>query len=263
MANNEIYLGTKDGFKKYFGPYLRNLVKSFTKSSKNCFGNVCEHCHRETTLEAAHVRGRERPQIIDEVLDENFKNKDNDYYTVNLLEFEKIFTEKHLPIRKHFYFLCRDCHRAYDQFAIDLPEFAADDIKQPVYEKSKQQTQSVKQTLPIFPQQLPQELERGGDETVQDYVKRILFQLQKMDLLTETVLQQLQDANYSKIMFALDFPMLAESTQRIIYAGHKRYWTRYRFGKYYVCSQWWLEKTYDYTRKIYAWLEKLFANREN
>lgn len=262
MTNNEIYLGTKDKFKKYFGPYLRNLVNYFTKSGKNQSGSVCEFCRRETTLEAAHMRGMERTKIIDEVLDENFKNKDNDYYTVNIQAFEKFFMEKHLPIHKHFHFLCRDCHRAYDNNEIDLPELAADEIALPVRDEIV--TSVRKQKLPAFPQGLPREFERGSDETIQNYVKRLLPQLKAMGLLTETILQQLQDANYSKITFGLPYPLLEENYGKIFRSGGNRYWKEYRFGKYYVCNHWQVSSgsdSYVFTRKIYAWLEKIFAVR--
>lgn len=118
-------------------------------------------------------------------------------------------------------------------------------------------------SLPPYPNVIPSGYERDKNETTQNYVKRLLPLLDKAGVLSNYVLGQLQDKDYCKLTFNLSFSLLEKNKNNIIVSGHCRYWTNYRFKNYYVCSQWWKELSYDYTCRIYKWLEQLFASYQN
>ena len=105
------FIGTHQEFRRYIGPMLRNLVQQITKTHKAEI-SVCEHCGSKENLESAHVKGRDRNEIIDCVLQGFTKN---DVITVNLSVFEKKFKEEHHPIEKSILILCRNCHKLYDE----------------------------------------------------------------------------------------------------------------------------------------------------
>ena len=65
-------------------------------------------------MQAAHVHGEERVQIIEFLLNQHYKIS-NDSYRVELKEFFDRFKQHHLPIEKHFLFLCKPCHKKYDR----------------------------------------------------------------------------------------------------------------------------------------------------
>lgn len=57
------FVGTKEEFKRYVGPMLRNLVQQLTKKHKMEIGK-CEHCGTVENLEAAHKHGKDRGSLI-------------------------------------------------------------------------------------------------------------------------------------------------------------------------------------------------------
>lgn len=104
------FIGTNKELRRYIGPRLRNLVQQITRSHK---ANVaaCEHCGTSENLESAHVRGRDRNEIIDLVASEYTTNE---IVTIELGVFEEQFKAEHEPIEKSILILCRPCHRKYD-----------------------------------------------------------------------------------------------------------------------------------------------------
>tara|TARA_B100000787_G_scaffold152503_1_gene126165 strand:+ start:260 stop:1087 length:828 start_codon:yes stop_codon:yes gene_type:complete len=105
------YKGSKKDFNKYFSGYGRNLVQRITKSHKTKIGK-CEHCGvANTELDAAHVHGKERKEIIYNILS-NFSR--GEIVEVNLDEFENRFIAAHEPIKETIKILCKKCHRDYD-----------------------------------------------------------------------------------------------------------------------------------------------------
>lgn len=106
------FIGTEKEFSTLIGPRMRNKVQSLTKDAKRATGNVCQHCGKKMPeLDAAHVHGRERKEIIHSVLE---KYRDGDTYSVDLQRFEQEFVDAHYPIEKTFLFLCKECHSKYD-----------------------------------------------------------------------------------------------------------------------------------------------------
>jgi len=104
------FIGTKQEFRRYIGPRLPNLVQQMTKNHRISLATCC-HCGSSGELEAAHVRGRDRNQIIDSVL-ERFTH--NDIVTLNIAVFEVSFKAEHHPLENSILILCRSCHKRYD-----------------------------------------------------------------------------------------------------------------------------------------------------
>jgi len=104
------FVGTKEEFKKYVGPMLRNLVQQLTKKHKMEIGK-CEHCGTSENLEAAHKQGKDRGALIDSILN-NYTN--NNVVTIDLANFEQHFRNEHKRINDTILILCRTCHSKYD-----------------------------------------------------------------------------------------------------------------------------------------------------
>lgn len=106
------FVGTIEEFIRYINPRAKNVVNSITRKHKQEIGR-CEHCFTSSEiLEAAHVTGKERPKIIEDILSQ-FKN--GEIITVDLEVFENLFLEAHDPIDEAVLVLCRSCHRKYDE----------------------------------------------------------------------------------------------------------------------------------------------------
>ena len=105
--------GTIKEFTKFIGGYSRNKVQYITrkhrKIHKRCEGEGC--ISRTTKLEAAHIKGKERPVIISDIL-LNFI--ENEIVKIDLQEFEDLFIEAHNPIENAIKMLCKECHIKYD-----------------------------------------------------------------------------------------------------------------------------------------------------
>ncbi len=102
--------GNLSEFKKYIGPRLRNVVQYISRKHKLSVA-ACEHCGSSEKLEAAHVKGRNRNVIIEEILSHFL---DGDVYRVDLGKFEDLFKNEHNPVEKSIIVLCHDCHLKYD-----------------------------------------------------------------------------------------------------------------------------------------------------
>jgi hypothetical protein len=124
------FIGTLDEFIRYINPRVKNVINAISRAYKAEIGQ-CEHCGSvDVILEAAHVTGRERPVIIEEVLSD-FIN--GEIITVDLDVFEARLKAAHEPIDKVIKALCRPCHIQYDNFA--------NQPSSPLSEKSHQDSQ--------------------------------------------------------------------------------------------------------------------------
>lgn len=105
---------TLEDFYKFIGPKIRNDVASITKSKKNELKLICQECNAKSSeLDAAHKRGRSRKNIIKIVLDD-CESEDNKYLIPNLQKLIERIRKAHLPIEDNFRFLCKSCHKKYD-----------------------------------------------------------------------------------------------------------------------------------------------------
>lgn len=61
--------GTIQEFTKFIGAYARNKVQSITRNYRREVGKCeGEHCTATSDLDAAHIKGKERPVIIANIL---------------------------------------------------------------------------------------------------------------------------------------------------------------------------------------------------
>jgi len=139
-------------------------------------------------------------------------------------------------------------------------------VDQPVQKASslrdyaiKEPTQPISSSSHIRIDNIPIPTTKEVHESVQDYVKQVMRLLLNNNLLTEDELKWLQDKEYCKKTFFLQFPLI-----RITAEGYKdntgrgRYWSREIFGgKFYVCSQWWKDHHPTYLAKIGQWLRRI------
>ena len=106
------FIGSFDEFKRYVGPKCRNEVNIFCKSEREKHHGICEYCGQKHTLQSAHIK--ERPIIIKEILDNNYKIG-ADLYEVVLEDFFVKFKDAHMPIPDHIFFICKKCHDKLDK----------------------------------------------------------------------------------------------------------------------------------------------------
>jgi hypothetical protein len=108
--------GNLQDFHILVGPKIRNDVATITKKKKSELNSICQKCNAHAELDAAHIHGRSRKDIIKIIL-ENYKSDDDQYSVPNLHKvIEEIKTE-HIPVENNFYFLCKQCHREYDSIS--------------------------------------------------------------------------------------------------------------------------------------------------
>ncbi len=109
----ELICSIKD-YHKFIGPRVRNFIQSMTKKRKKELDSICQMCNKKKELEAAHIHGNGRKDIIDKLLEKYFIDKDKQLIKINLSDFENELKEAHKPIDKYFKFLCSSCHKKYD-----------------------------------------------------------------------------------------------------------------------------------------------------
>lgn len=107
-----IFKGSRTEFKRFIGPHLRNVVNQITKKHKREVGN-CEHCGAGGELQAAHVHGKDRIQIIESIL-QRVQSSDSQIIEIDIGKFEQEFKNEHSPVEKAILVLCDACHRKYD-----------------------------------------------------------------------------------------------------------------------------------------------------
>lgn len=104
------FIGTQEEFIKFIGGYTRNKVQYMSQKYRKGIAK-CEHCNTKKDLQSAHVKGRERVNIIGEILSGYIND---DIIDIDLQEFEDRYISEHQPVEKTFKILCRRCHTEYD-----------------------------------------------------------------------------------------------------------------------------------------------------
>jgi len=238
------FVGTKEEFKRYIGPRLRNLVQQLTKKHKMDIGH-CEHCKSTESLEAAHVHGKNRVALIDKIL-ENYTN--NNMVTIDLASFEQHFKNEHAKIDETIIILCKSCHSKYDSQAPVEKELS----KQSVVVKKSIQHSKVHPDLVITSQ-------NRRIFSNQEIQYRVSTAAQK---LSTHELEKLCDPNVGKQLFKLSYPLFIRVSTNITPAlkreevkdtkGINRWTWRYEFEKegfFYAITTQWYEKSDAYVQK--------------
>ena len=138
-----VFVGTKKEFKRYVGPVLRNMVQQMTRKHRLEIGH-CQHCEEKDNLEAAHIAGRNRNHIIDDLLK---SYSSGDLFQVNLKEFEKRFKAEHDPLEKSILILCRSCHYKYDSKPAEQKAPEVLTFEKPISKQPKEEITSLKKQL--------------------------------------------------------------------------------------------------------------------
>lgn len=242
------FIGTKEEFKRYIGPMLRNLVQQITRKYKTEIGS-CQHCGTTDTLEAAHIHGRGRGTIIDNIIDEYTTNNT---ITINLTDFEKLFRDEHQNISETIIILCKACHSKYDATPLEAEQ--ANTVEPTVA------TNSIKPMVQIKLKDKPKSRRLFSNQEIQQRISQIARSL------TTEELDKLCSPYESKDIFGINFPLFIKTPKNITgaskrslvkdEAGINRWTWKYEFEKndflYAITTQWY-EKN---DSNVKQWLHK-------
>jgi hypothetical protein len=111
--------GKLDDFYTFLGPRTSNIVTNIASTYRK--GKSCTQkkedgkaCGKWRYLDAAHLKGRERKKLIEEILEEHAEKLETDKYKIELTKFEEAFRKKHTDFDKVIEFMCRKHHKVYD-----------------------------------------------------------------------------------------------------------------------------------------------------
>lgn len=95
----------------FIGARIRNAIQSLTSKARKERNGICEHCGNKGELDSAHIHGKGRRDIIENIL---LNYMVDDLVYGDLDEIEGRILSKHHPVESAFKFLCKPCHVAYD-----------------------------------------------------------------------------------------------------------------------------------------------------
>ena len=81
------FIGTIKEFHDYIGPRIRNIINNFTRKHRQSQNGICEFCGKKAELQSAHVHGRDRRTIIEEILKQH--TDDNQLISCSIEEVEQ------------------------------------------------------------------------------------------------------------------------------------------------------------------------------
>ena len=229
------FVGTKEEFKRYVGPMLRNLVQQLTRKHKMEVGQ-CEHCGTTEMLEAAHIHGKDRGALIDKILND-YTN--NNVVTIDLANFEQHFRKEHRIIDETILILCRSCHSKYDS-------------QPPIDNSQKEQKEKVpthksrENLIQASHSKAPSGKRLFSNQEIQFKISEAAQRLSSREL------EKLCSPLASKEIFNINFPLFIKSPKNISEASKKEAvkdskganrWTwKYEFEKdgflYAITTQW-------------------------
>ena len=236
------FTGDFKSFNKYLGPFVRNRVNQITRPHRDGKNGICAHCNNQfKELDSAHVHGRGRQQIMQEVT-RDFQN-DEGIICGHLDEIMQAIEQKHEPIEEVIKFLCRDCHREYDaQENQQLVQSSRITSPSPANEPARREATGKYVEICSIRFDLPRE----EGKIFQPDVRNMLNRLFQHNFLPREETERLHQLDYSKKMLGIQFPLFANT-------GARRYWAK-PIGGYYVCSEWWQQWFSHYNQRIYQWL---------
>ena len=109
-----IFEGSVQEFHHYVGPRIRNAINTFCQQARKARNGVCEHCKKTVkTLNSAHIHGRGRRSIIENILS---AHESNGIVRCDIKAVEREILDGHGTVADTFKFLCKDCHVQYDKY---------------------------------------------------------------------------------------------------------------------------------------------------
>jgi hypothetical protein len=107
-----MFEGSVQEFHSYIGPRIRNIINTHARKERNARKGVCEDCGKSgQELDSAHVHGRGRRTIIEEILG---GYEITGVVRCDIRVVEKQILDAHGDISDAFKFLCKECHVRYD-----------------------------------------------------------------------------------------------------------------------------------------------------
>ena len=92
-------------------------------------------------------------------------------------------------------------------------------------------------------------LYKSNDETIQDFVKKILFIMFENNLLPENEIENMTRKDYCTKAFGISYQIISKNKS-------KRYW-KDKISEYYVCSQWAVKNEATYKIKLSNWIKRV------
>ena len=77
------FTGTFEDFNKFINPITRNLVANMSRKAKKHTTCSNSSCNKRTTLQAAHLSGKERPTIVANIICEMMNKTQIDKYDIH------------------------------------------------------------------------------------------------------------------------------------------------------------------------------------
>lgn len=182
----------------------------------------------------------------------------------NLVLIKKAITESLVINLLEEYFAKTYPKEDVDVAISDIHVSIGSQMQTPVLQAPVLTNKTFEQTVPVIPQDgktsvtikgvtLP--IYRSSSQSVQDFVKQTLTILFSKNLLPQEEIIRMQDLRYCQRTFGIQHPLLEKDARNTIdNAGHSRYWSNFRAGGFYVCSQWWKGLFTRYEQGIATWL---------
>lgn len=233
--------GTLDEIYKYLGPRTSDIVTQLARPHrKNEYGNrkscIEPGCKQYTGLHAAHLKGRERRVLIQEILNEFGDLKVDKTYRINLETFEEQFRKKHDDFSNVIQFMCPKHHKKYD-----LKNGIADLDEKPILDLDE-----IEDVIKIT-QLLEDNNSLDNLLSNKDYIVNKLEILQNIKNLDE-IIQTLTNPHKCKELFNIDFPILI-SEKLISEDQVRRYYSKEYFkdkkGNIYKITNHWFKEQRD------------------
>lgn len=106
---------------------------------------------------------------------------------------------------------------------------------------------------------------KSSNMSFQDFVKSTLDYMFRYKLLCKEELDNLQNKEYCKKTFYLDYPLLESNERKIRDKSNVcRYWAKHKFNnEFYGCSQWWRQNFDIYEPLFEKWIKKILSQNDN
>ena len=198
-----------------------------------------------------------------EVLRQDFQSEDTDFYYYSNDKFSTEIAQKTLlktiseADSSELFARSIKLFNIIDKF--NLEPSAQKNTEENISSLKTLQTESASRDQMVANGNISNVPQKRNEESVQDYVKKVMHFLFNNRLLSQTEIERLQNREYCKKTFDLQFPLIRKIAEGYKDAsGRGRYWASEIFGgEYYVCSQWWKENHPTYLLKLNRWLASL------
>lgn len=115
---------------------------------------------------------------------------------------------------------------------------------------------------PNYVGEISDDLKRRENETTQQYIRRVLYNLFRENKISDSELEKLHNKNYCQQTFGINYPLLFDTREASFLGNGYRSWSD-TISNYYVCSQWNDKRCRQiYEDNIVEWINRLNRNVE-